>query len=56
MEDGYLLIEEDDKHKAYYLACTKNGAIYYGAVDENMELESDWKLVSVDVDCMETIH
>jgi len=56
MKDGYLLIEKDDCQEAYYLACTESGAIYYGAADENMDLASDWKLISVDVDTIETIH
>ena len=56
MDDGYLLLEQDDNKRSYYLACTKSGAIYYGAANEDMELTSDWKLVSVDVDSMENIH
>jgi len=56
MDEGYLLLEQDDNQRSYYLACTKSGAIYYGAVNEAMELASDWKLISVDVDAMETVH
>lgn len=56
MDEGYLLLEQDDRQKSYYIACTKSGAIYYGAANEEMELASDWKLVSIDVDSMETIH
>lgn len=56
MDDGYLLLEQDDSQHTYYLACTKSGALYYGALDENMELASEWKLVSVNISSMETIH
>ena len=56
IDEGYLLLEQDDNKQSYYIACTKNGAIYYGATNESMELTSDWKLLSVNIDVMETIH
>ncbi len=56
MDEDYLMIEQGEGVDTYYFACTKSGAIYYGAANENMELTSEWKLVSVDADTMETIH
>ena len=56
MDESYILLEQDDSQSTYYLACTKSGAVYYGAVNEDMELACDWKLISIDADSMETIH
>ncbi len=56
MDDGYLLLEKDDANNAYYLAMTKSGALYYGAANEQMDLASEWKLMSVDASIVETIH
>ncbi len=56
MDDGYLLLEQDDTNNAYYLAVTKSGALYYGTANEEMDLTSEWKLMSVDAATMETIH
>lgn len=56
MDEEYLMIEQGEGINTYYLACTKNGAIYYGQANQNMELISAWKLVSLDEDTMETIH
>ncbi len=56
MEEGYLYLEQDDSKQPYYFAYTKNGALYYGAMNEDMELASDWKLVSLDENTVDTIH
>ncbi len=56
MDDGYILLEQDDANNAYYLAVTKSGALYYGPANEDMALTSEWKLMSVDVATMETVH
>ena len=56
MDDGYLLLEQDDTNNAYYLAVTKSGALYYGTANEEMDLTSEWKLMSVDAATMEAIH
>ena len=56
MDDGYILLEQDDAKNAYYLAVTKSGALYYGSANEQMDLTSEWKLMSVDAETMETIH
>lgn len=56
MEEGYLYLEQDDAKESYYFAYTKNGALYYGAANKDMELASDWKLVSVDEKSVDTIH
>jgi|TARA_B110000240_G_C13232643_1_gene339648 hypothetical protein len=56
MNDNYMLLEQDDANNAYYLAVTKSGALYYGAANKQMDLTSEWKLMSVDAATMETIH
>jgi len=56
MNEGYLLYEHEDDQNPYYLACTDSGAIYYCAVNENKELVSDWKLVSVNNEAIEVVH
>ena len=56
MDEGYLLLEKDDDNQSYYLACTKSGAIFYGAVNDKMELASEWKLLSLDEDSIDVTH
>ena len=56
MDDGYILLEQDDAENAYYLAVTKSGALYYGTANEDMDLTSEWRLMSVNAATIETIH
>ena len=56
MDDGYLLLEEDDSKNAYYLAVTKSGALYYGSVNADMDLSSEWRLIAVDEATINSIH
>jgi hypothetical protein len=56
MDDGYILLEQDDAENAYYLAVTKSGALYYGTANADMDLTSEWRLMSVNAATIETIH
>ena len=56
MEEGYLYLEQDDAQETYYFAYTKNGALFYGAANDDMGLANGWKLVSVDAKTVDTIH
>ncbi|MDW3095470.1 MAG: hypothetical protein R8G33_07355 [Gammaproteobacteria bacterium] len=56
MDDGYLLLEQDDTKSAYYLAMTKSGALYYGSVNTNMDLNSEWKLIVMDETTIDSVH
>ena len=56
MDEGYLVLEQDDSQNAYYFAFTNSGAVYCGAANSDMELVSEWKLISVSEDAIETIH
>lgn len=56
MDDGYLLLEKDDTKNAYYLAMTKSGALYYGSVNTDMDLTSEWKLIVMDEAVIDFVH
>ncbi len=56
MDQEYLFLEQDDTNSDYYLAMTASGALYYGAVNSELELVTDWKLININRDDVGSIH